>query len=117
MTGILPVLKFIAALATVITGGIALVKPKSVFGFTGLQAEGGRGISEIRSIMGAGILALGVVPMIFPNEHTYMMLGIAYLAVAAVRFFSMFFDHAFEASNKISLAVEIVLGVILVIPG
>jgi len=117
MTGILPVLKFIAALATMITGGIALVKPKSVFGFTGLTADGGRGISEIRSIMGAGILALGAVPMIFPNDQTFQMLGIAYLAVAVVRFFSMFFDHAFEASNKISLVVEIVLGVILVFPG
>lgn len=117
MTGILLILKIIAAVVTMITGGIALIKPQSVYGFTGLTAQGGRGISEIRSIFGAGIFALGAVPVIFQSDQTFLMLGVAYLAVAVVRFFSMFFDHAFEASNKISLVVEIVLGIILVIPG
>jgi len=43
------------------------------------------------------------------------MLGIAYLAIALARIFSMIFDHSFENSNIISLVTEIVLGVILVL--
>jgi hypothetical protein len=43
------------------------------------------------------------------------MLGIAYLAIAAARAFSIVFDKSFAQSNWISLGIEIVLGVILVI--
>ena len=43
------------------------------------------------------------------------MLGIAYLAIALVRAFSIVFDKSYDRSNWYSLAIEIVLGVILVI--
>jgi hypothetical protein len=43
------------------------------------------------------------------------MLGIAYLTVAAVRAISMFLDDSVDNSNWISLAVEIVFGVILIL--
>ena len=43
------------------------------------------------------------------------MLGIAYLAVGAVRVISMFVDKSLVQSNFISLAVEIILGIILVL--
>jgi hypothetical protein len=44
------------------------------------------------------------------------MLGIAYLGVALVRAVSMFVDKSVVQSNIISLAVEIVFGIILVVP-
>jgi len=43
------------------------------------------------------------------------MLGIMYLAIAAVRAVSMFTDKSVEQSNIISLVVEIIFGVILVL--
>jgi len=43
------------------------------------------------------------------------MLGIGYLCIAAVRTVSMFVDHSVVRSNVISLATEIVLGLILVL--
>jgi hypothetical protein len=43
------------------------------------------------------------------------MLGIAYLVVALVRAISMVTDKSVVQSNVISLAVEIVCGVILVL--
>jgi len=108
------ILKIIAALATAATGLLALLKPTAVYGFTGLTASGARGFSEIRSIFGGMFIALGVAPL-FLGSAAYLMLGIAYLAIAVVRGFSIVFDKSTEKSNLTSLAIEIFLGVILVI--
>lgn len=111
---ILTILKIIAALATAATGLLALVKPDAVYGFTGLNAVGPRGVSEIRAIFGGLFIGLGLAPL-FLSLPAYRMLGIGYLAIAAARAFSIFFDKSFDQSNLISLAIEIVLGVILVL--
>lgn len=110
------ILKIIAASATAGTGLLALIRPTAVYGFTGLVAEGARGISEIRAIFGGLFIALGVAPF-FLGMPGYRMLGIGYLAIAAVRIFSIIFDHSTAQSNWISLAIEIVFGVILIIKG
>lgn len=111
---VLMILKIIAALGTVATGLLALVKPSAVYGFTGLNANGPRGISEIRSIFGGLFIGLGIAPLIL-GSTAYRMLGIAYLAIAVARLFSMIFDKSYDKSNIISLAIEIVFGIILVI--
>ncbi len=111
---VLTVLKIIASIATAATGLMALVKPDAVYGFTGLTATGARGISEIRAIFGGLFIAMGIAPL-FLRAQGFRMLGIAYLAIAVARLFSMFFDKSFDSSNIISLVIEIVLGVILVI--
>ena len=110
----LQVLKIIAALGTVGTGLLALVKPTAVPGFTGLIANGPRGISEIRAIFGGLFIALGVAPFLL-GAPAYRMLGLGYLAIALVRLVSIFVDHSTASSNWISLAVEIVFGVILIL--
>jgi hypothetical protein len=111
---ILEILKIIAAASTALIGFLALIKPTAIYSFTGLKAEGQRGITEIRSIFGALFIALGVVPIVFGGV-TYTFLGITYLAIAAVRLGSIFIDRSSENSNWISLASEVVLGLILVI--
>lgn len=110
---ILLVLKIIASLGTALTGVLALVKPTAVYGFTGLVAEGARGISEIRAIFGGLFIALGIAPFIF-GEAGYQVLGLGYLLIAAVRLVSIFLDHSTATSNLISLAIEIVFGIILI---
>jgi hypothetical protein len=111
------ILKIIAALITIGTGLLSLLKPSAVYEFTGLRAEGGRGITEIRSILGALFIALGAAALYFRLPQTYAMLGIMYLFVALVRLLSMFYDRSVVSSNIISLVTEVVLGVILVLPG
>jgi hypothetical protein len=111
---ILSILKFIAAVLTAATGLLALVKPTAVYGFTGLTAVGARGISEIRAIFGGLFIALGVAPFIF-GAPAYTILGVGYLAIAAARLVSIFIDRSTDSSNLISLAIEIVCGVILVL--
>jgi hypothetical protein len=108
------ILKVISALATVATGLLALVKPTAVYGFTGLTANGVRGVSEIRAIFGGLLIALGLAPL-FLGPAAYQMLGIGYLGIAAGRAFSIVFDKSTAQSNLISLVIEVVFGVILVI--
>ena len=106
----------VAAIATILTGLVSLFKPSAITGFTGLQPVGGRGITEIRSILGGVFIALGAVPLVLNSPDAYLMLGITYLIIALVRLASMFLDGSVVSSNVISLGVEIVFGVILVIP-
>jgi len=108
------VLKIIAVLATAATGLLAVDKPAAVYGFTGLNANGVRGVSEIRAIFGGLFIGLGLAPL-FLGATAYQMLGIGYLAIAVARAFSIVFDRSYAQSNIISLVIEIVLGAILVI--
>jgi hypothetical protein len=110
------ILKVIVAVATIVTGLISLVAPRSVKGFTGLDAPGARGITEIRAILGGAFVGLGLAPLVIPEfEPAYAMLGIVYFAIAVARVLGMAVDRSLEKSNWISLAVEIVFGVILVL--
>lgn len=117
MDTILLILKIIAAIGTIGTGLLALIKPESIYGFTGLRAEGGRGITEIRSIFGGLFIALGAVALYYRSPQTFAMLGFTYLGIGLVRAISMFVDKSVESSNIISLVVEIVFGIILILPG
>jgi hypothetical protein len=111
---VLTILKMSAALLTVATGLLALVKPSAAYGFTGLKAEGPRGVSEIRAIFGGLFISLGIVPF-FLGTTAYVMLGYAYLAIAIGRLFSIIWDRSYARSNWISLVIEVVLGAILII--
>lgn len=112
---ILIILQIFAAVATIATGLYSLIAPKAVQGFTGLSLPGGRGVTEVRAVLGGFFIALGAAPLLFNSADMYLMLGIAYLAVGGVRAVSMFLDKSLERSNFISLVVEIVLGIILVL--
>lgn len=111
----LDILKIIAAVGSIATGLYALVSPLKVSGFTGLELPGGRGITEVRAVFGGLFIALGAVALLVNASDTFLMLGVAYLAVGAVRAVSMFLDDSLVSSNFISLAVEIIFGVILVV--
>ncbi len=109
------IMKIIAAVVTIITGLYSLLRPTQITGFTGIQATGGRGVTEIRAIFGGLLIALGVYPLVSSEPTAYIMLGIAYLAIGAVRLVSIFLDRSAEKSNWISLGVEIVLGTLLIL--
>jgi hypothetical protein len=110
----LQILKIIAAIATIATGVFSLLRPRAITGFTGLQPTGPRGITEIRAVLGAFFVALGAAPLFLGAPSAYRMLGIAYLAVGAVRAVSMVADGSIMRSNTISLVVEVILGLVLV---
>ena len=109
------ILKIIAAVATILTGMVSVFWPTKVPGFTGLEPQGGRGISEIRTILGALFIGLGASVLYFNSPEPYLVLGITYLAMALVRGISIFVDQSPVSSNIISFFVELVLGIILVL--
>jgi len=112
---ILKTLQLIAIILTIVTGLVSLLWPRSVQGFTGLTAPDGRGITEIRSILGGLFIGLGIAAFFLATREVYQMLGIMYLVIAVVRFVSIFVDRSSVQSNWISLGAEIVLGIILVL--
>jgi hypothetical protein len=111
---IIEILKIVAALATAATGVFVLLAPRKTVAFTGLEPIGGRGISELRAVFGGLFIALGLTPL-WLGETAYLMLGLGYLAIAVVRAVSILVDRSAVPSNLISLATEIILGVILVL--
>lgn len=113
---IIKILQLIAVIATILTGLVSLINPLGVQGFTGLTASGGRGITEIRSILGGLFIGLGIAVLVLGTRETYQMLGIMYLAIGIVRIVSIFLDKSSLQSNWISVAAEIIFGIILVIP-
>jgi hypothetical protein len=112
---VLRVLQVIAALGTAATGLAAMLRPQSIGGFTGLKAEGARGVTEIRAALGGFYLALGLLPLLLKERAAYLMLGYTYLLVAGVRAVAMLVDESVDRSNLISLAVEIVFGIVLIL--
>ncbi|MDX9865567.1 MAG: DUF4345 family protein [Anaerolineaceae bacterium] len=112
---ILTILKIIIAVGTIGTGLLALLKPNSIDGFTGIKATGPRGVTEIRAIFGGLFIGLGAAAILLNAPAAYQMLGIAYGAIAVVRIPAMFLDHSVENSNIISTVIEVVFAVILVL--
>jgi hypothetical protein len=112
---IIQILKYIAAIATIITGLASLFWPTRVLGFTGLDVVGGRGITEVRSVLGALFVGLGASVLYFNVPETYKTLGVTYLVMAIVRGISIFVDDSAVSSNIISVVVELVFGIILVL--
>ena len=113
---VIKILQLIAVIATILTGLVSLINPLGVQGFTGLTAPGGRGVTEIRSILGGLFIGLGIAVLLLRTRETYQMLGIMYLTIGVVRFVSIFLDKSSVQSNWISVAVEIIFGVILLLP-
>lgn len=111
---ILQYLQYLACILTIIAGLFALFSPARAVSLTGLVPKGGRGLTEIRCVMGGLYIALGITPF-FLGDVAFMMLGIAYLAIAVTRLVSIFIDKSGSQSNWMSLALEVVLGVILVL--
>ena len=111
---ILQYLQYIACILTIVAGLFALFSPKNAVSISGLVPQGGRGLTEIRCVMGGLYVALGVTPFILGGD-TFTMLGIVYLAIGLVRLVSIFVDKSGIQSNWMSLGLEFVLGVILVL--
>ena len=110
----LQIIQYIACVITVIAGLYALLSPEKAVSLTGLKPNGGRGLTEIRCVMGGLYIALGITPF-FLGEVAFTVLGIAYLTVGVVRLASIFIDRSATPSNWGSFAMEIVLGAMLVL--
>ncbi|MBA4383954.1 MAG: hypothetical protein C0410_04405 [Anaerolinea sp.] len=112
---LIQILKIFAVVVTLLTGLYSLFQPKKIKGFTGLEASSPRAMTEIRAVMGGTFVGLGIAALVFPIREVYLMLGITYAAIGAIRGVSMVLDKSMEKSNLISLVTEVLLVVILVL--
>lgn len=112
---ILEILQLAAVGGTFLTGLYSLIWPLKIEGFTGLTAAGGRGITEIRAVLGGFFIGMAAAALYLDHAVSYPLLGITYLAVAGVRTVSMFLDQSVVSSNLISIGVEVVFGVLLIL--
>ncbi len=111
---VLTFLQYMACVLTIAVGAYSLFAPMSAANFTGLTPQGGRGVTEIRAILGMFFVALGAYPILFPTDAAFHMLGFAYLLVGLARLVSIYLDKSGNQSNWISVASEFVLGLILI---
>jgi hypothetical protein len=108
------ILQIVVAGLTIITGLVSLIRPRAIKSFTGLDVTGSRGVTEIRAVLGGAFIGLGAAPLLLNTPQSFQMLGITYLVIGVVRAVTMFVDRSVMLSNIISLAVEIIFGVLLV---
>jgi uncharacterized membrane protein HdeD (DUF308 family) len=111
---LLQILQYAACILTALVGVYAAASPKSTPSFTGLVPQGARGITEIRVVFGVFFIVLGLFPVITGSPIAFQMLGSGYLLVGVARIVSIFMDKSSERSNWISVAFEIVFGLILI---
>jgi hypothetical protein len=107
--------KVIVAVATMAFGAMSIVSPSAAERFTGLTADGPRGVSEIRAVLGGLFLGLGLAALIYRSSAAFGTVGIGYLLIGVVRAASIYFDRAPTPTNWVSLAAEVVFGILLLI--
>jgi hypothetical protein len=108
-------IKIMVSVATIGFGLMSIVSPPAAERFTGLTANGPRGISEIRAVLGGLFVGLGLAALIFRTPSAFGTVGIGYLIIAVVRGASIYFDHAATPTNWLSLGFELAFGILLLI--
>jgi len=112
---VMKVIHLVIAVVTVGFGLLSVLAPKAALRFTGLAAPAGRGISEVRAVLGGVFVGLGIAALLYQTKAAFGTAGIVYLAIALVRIVSIYLDDASTGSNWGSLAFEVVCGILLLI--
>lgn len=108
-------LQLIAIIVTIAIGVFSLVAPTKIEGFTGLHPLSGRGVAEIRAIFGGVFIGMGIAALLLEKSVAYPMFGIIYLAIGLTRVVTIFLDKSRESSNLISVASELLFGVLFLL--
>ena len=105
----------LAALLLMLLGTAALLFPKTMAAFVGIQPVAPLGISEIRSTLGSFFLGLGAACFWLQSADAFTVLGVASLAAATVRFLSSLFDRSVTIRNIGGAVTEALLGVLFLL--
>lgn len=105
----------LASLLLMVLGGAALLFPKTMAAFVGLQPMAPVGMSEIRSTLGSFFLGLGATCMWLQSADAFTVLGVASLGAATVRLLSSIFDRSVTIKNIGGVFAEALLGVLFLL--
>ena len=106
----------LGALVTVLLGLLGLLLPARAAQFTGLEAQGAMGTSEIRATYGGFFLALGSYALYCQTPAIFLAAAIAWLGAAGGRVFSMLVDRNLSARNSCAVVFEAAIGIVLLFP-
>lgn len=100
----------VAATFLMLLGGAALLFPKTMAAFVGIQPIEPVGMSEIRSTLGSFFLGLGATSLWLQSADAFTVLGVASLGAAIVRLLSGVFDRSITVKNMGGVVAEALLG-------
>lgn len=98
-----------------ILGVAAILFPKSIAAFVGIQPVAAEGISEIRATLGSFFLGLGATCLWLQSSDAFTVLGVASLGAAIVRLLSSFIDRSTSIKNIGGVFSEALLGVLFLL--
>ncbi len=96
-------------------GGAALLFPKTMAAFVGIQPIAPVGVSEIRSTLGSFFLGLGATCLWLQSADAFTVLGVASLGAAMVRLLSSLFDRSASIKNIGGVVAEALLGALFLL--
>lgn len=110
---LIPMVKIVAAIITVVNGLYRLLDPKKMMGFTGLKVAAPRGVTEIRAVPGGMFIGLGIAALIFPFPVVYKALAIPYAVMVIIRAISIVKDKSLDKPNGFSFAFDLIMAILL----
>lgn len=105
-------LRQVGAVITMGLGVMSLLAPQLTARFTSIKPQGKIGISEIRATYGGFFIALGLGAIVLQSPVVFELLGLAWLAAAAGRVYSMVVDRSRSRKNLGGIAFEAVIGLL-----
>lgn len=111
------ILKLLAALASLIFGVVALLRPRIVARMAGVGTDTAKGEAEVRISWGGLFIALALGVIILNSPQAYQLFGIAYLGTFIVRIGTIAADRSLlDGGFIVSGLFELVSAVIFLLP-
>ena len=109
------ILGLIGSIFFVAVGIMGSLRPLWVERLVGITPARPDGTSEIRATYGGFFLGLGISGIIFSVPEVYFTIGVACLAAAGTRVFSMPFDKLLTKNNAGGAVIESVTGAVFLL--
>ncbi|MEO1162246.1 MAG: DUF4345 family protein [Chloroflexota bacterium] len=114
---LIPTLKNLTALASVIFGIVALFQPQATASAASLKADTAKGIAEIRASWGGLFIGLGLAVIIIGTPEAFQVFAAAYAMTAIVRLITWVLDTSIiSRTGIIILTFEVVSAIIFALP-
>ena len=96
-------------------GALGLVWPRQVGKVIGIAPRGPLGISEIRATYGGLFIGAGAAVLVIGSADAALVLGTAWLGACAARAVSLVVDRNVSKENLAGCAIELAVGLLLVL--
>jgi len=106
---------YVGASISVLAGVLGLLFPARVSRVIGLSLPGRLGVSEFRATYGGLFIGAGIAVLAIGATEAALVLGFAWLGAFVARLLSMAVDRSTSRENVAGLAIELAVGLMLVL--